>query len=67
MKDIDARLQAKAGPITGVPSGFRDLDNMTSGLQPSELVILAARPSMEKLLSRSISRKTSRRRKTPPW
>ncbi|HEV8677274.1 MAG TPA: replicative DNA helicase, partial [Candidatus Paceibacterota bacterium] len=34
--------------ITGVPSGFRDLDRMTSGLQPSDLIILAARPSMGK-------------------
>src|SRR5262245_9736147 len=34
--------------ITGVASGFRDLDRMTSGLQPSDLVILAARPSMGK-------------------
>jgi replicative DNA helicase len=34
--------------ITGVASGFRDLDRMTSGLQPSDLIILAARPSMGK-------------------
>jgi replicative DNA helicase len=34
--------------ITGVASGFRDLDRMTSGLQPSDLVIIAARPSMGK-------------------
>jgi replicative DNA helicase len=34
--------------ITGVPSGFRDLDRMTSGLQPSDLIIIAARPSMGK-------------------
>ncbi|MBT3864908.1 replicative DNA helicase [Candidatus Peregrinibacteria bacterium] len=32
----------------GVPTGFRDLDNILSGLQPSDLVILAARPSMGK-------------------
>ncbi len=34
--------------LTGVPSGFYDLDNMTSGLQKSDLIILAARPSMGK-------------------
>lgn len=34
--------------ITGVPSGFSDLDYMTSGFQPSDLVIVAARPSMGK-------------------
>jgi replicative DNA helicase len=34
--------------VTGVPSGFRDLDHLTSGFQPGNLVILAARPSMGK-------------------
>lgn len=34
--------------ITGVPSGFRDFDEMTSGLQPGDLIVLAARPSMGK-------------------
>jgi replicative DNA helicase len=34
--------------ITGVPSGFYDLDKMTSGLQAGDLIILAARPSMGK-------------------
>ncbi len=36
------------GQITGLPTGFADLDEMTTGLQPSDLVILAARPSMGK-------------------
>ena len=35
-------------PITGVPTGFTDLDEMTAGLQPSDLVIVAGRPSMGK-------------------
>ena len=34
--------------ITGVPTGFADLDEMTRGLQPGDLVIVAARPSMGK-------------------
>lgn len=34
--------------ITGVPTGFEDFDTMTSGLQPSDLLILAGRPSMGK-------------------
>ncbi|MGB9108107.1 MAG: DnaB-like helicase N-terminal domain-containing protein, partial [Telluria sp.] len=36
------------GEITGVPTGFIDLDKMTSGLQPGDLVIVAGRPSMGK-------------------
>jgi replicative DNA helicase len=42
------RLQAHKELITGVPTGFVDLDEMTSGLQPGDLVIVAARPSMGK-------------------
>ena len=36
------------GEVIGVPSGFTDLDNLTSGFHPSELIILAARPSSGK-------------------
>ncbi len=35
-------------PLTGVPTGFSRLDEMTSGLQPSDLIIIAGRPSMGK-------------------
>jgi len=35
-------------PITGLPTNFIDFDNMTSGLQPSDLIIVAGRPSMGK-------------------
>lgn len=41
-------LQKSGKSITGVPSGFVDLDEMTTGFQPSELIIVAARPSMGK-------------------
>ncbi|MEA2040458.1 MAG: replicative DNA helicase [Thermodesulfobacteriota bacterium] len=36
------------GYVTGVPTGFKLLDRLTAGLQPSDLIILAARPSMGK-------------------
>jgi replicative DNA helicase len=42
------RLQTQDSPITGLPSGFRDLDRMTTGLQKGDLCIVAARPSMGK-------------------
>lgn len=44
---IDARA-GKEGQISGLSTGFVDLDHQTNGFQPSELVILAARPSMGK-------------------
>jgi replicative DNA helicase len=47
MERIEA-LQRSGKTITGVPTGFVDLDEMTSGFQPSELIIVAARPSMGK-------------------
>src|SRR5687768_6832590 len=42
------KLQQSKGAITGVPSGFPDLDEMTTGLHPGDLVVVAARPSMGK-------------------
>ena len=41
-------LIRSSGDLTGVPTGYRDLDADTGGLQPGELVIIAARPSMGK-------------------
>ncbi|MEO7966082.1 MAG: replicative DNA helicase [Gemmatimonadaceae bacterium] len=41
-------LSRRGESITGVPSGFDELDKLTLGFQPSELVIIAARPSMGK-------------------
>ena len=42
------KLRDRQGRLTGVGSGFYDLDDLTAGLQPGELIILAARPSMGK-------------------
>ena len=42
------RLRERDGRITGVGTDFYDLDDMTGGLQPGELIIVAARPSMGK-------------------
>jgi replicative DNA helicase len=44
---IDERIN-KDGSVSGVTTGFTDLDHQTTGLQPTELIILAARPSMGK-------------------
>ncbi|HEY1553035.1 MAG TPA: replicative DNA helicase [Kofleriaceae bacterium] len=44
---LDERFKSPGG-VTGVPTGFDDLDGKTAGLQPTELIILAARPAMGK-------------------
>ncbi len=49
--DVLGKIEAAAknkSPITGVPSGFIDLDYKTSGFQPSDMILIAARPSMGK-------------------
>lgn len=51
LKETLTRLESihgREGGITGVPSGFTRLDQMTGGWQPSDLIIIAARPSMGK-------------------
>ncbi|MGI9323725.1 MAG: replicative DNA helicase, partial [Pseudomonadales bacterium] len=51
LKSTVARVQELFGStsrITGVPTGFEDLDGKTAGLQPSDLIIVAGRPSMGK-------------------
>ncbi|WP_313026699.1 replicative DNA helicase [Pseudomonas lopnurensis] len=45
--EIDRNFNSDSG-ITGVPTGLDDLDELTAGLQPADLVIVAARPSMGK-------------------
>ena len=47
MDKIEAAAKNR-GSVTGVPTGFLDLDYRTAGLQPSDLVLIAARPSMGK-------------------
>ncbi|MDD2202116.1 MAG: replicative DNA helicase [Firmicutes bacterium] len=42
------RLYTTKGAITGLSTGFAEVDNMLSGLQPSELIVIAGRPSMGK-------------------
>jgi len=42
------RLYEKKQFVTGVPTGFTDIDKLTSGLQPSDLIVVAGRPSMGK-------------------
>ena len=42
------QLYEAGADVTGTPSGFRDLDRLTSGFQPGNLIIVAARPSMGK-------------------
>ena len=44
---LHQRYESK-GSVTGLATGFADLDEMTAGLQPSDLIIVAARPSMGK-------------------
>jgi replicative DNA helicase len=46
--DTVERLYDRKENITGVPSGFKDLDALTAGFQPSDLIIIAGRPSMGK-------------------
>ncbi len=46
--EIIQTLAENKGGLTGIPTGFADLDKLTSGLHPSDFIILAARPSMGK-------------------
>ncbi len=62
---IFAMATGEGDGITGVPTGFTQLDQLLSGLQPSDLVIVAARPSMGKTaFALSIAREASRRGKS---
>lgn len=64
-KQIEDRYNNRED-LTGVSCGFYDLDKMTSGLQPSDLVVLAARPSMGKTaFALNIAQNVAIRAKTP--
>ena len=47
LKKIEV-LSVRQESVTGVPTGFKDLDRLTAGFQPSDLIIIAGRPSMGK-------------------
>ncbi|CAI4198578.1 replicative DNA helicase (plasmid) [Streptomyces albidoflavus] len=46
--DLDARMKGGTDQMTGLPTGFADLDSLTNGLQPGQMVVIAARPAMGK-------------------
>lgn len=65
IEKIFALASGEGDGITGVPTGFAQLDQLLSGLQPSDLIILAARPSMGKTaFALSIAREAARRGKS---
>lgn len=47
MDRIDAQM-ASGGAVVGIPSGFHDLDRLTNGFKPSDLIVIAGRPAMGK-------------------
>ncbi|HEX8952689.1 MAG TPA: replicative DNA helicase, partial [Polyangia bacterium] len=47
IRNLEKRYEKKQA-VTGVPSGYHKIDSMTAGLQPGDLIIIAARPSMGK-------------------
>ncbi len=49
--DVLQKRFESGGSVTGLPTGYTEFDEMTAGLQPTDLLILAARPSMGKCLS----------------
>ncbi len=60
------KLAAAGKTITGVPTGFPDLDDKISGLQPSNLIVLAARPAMGKTaLALDLAQNVALKEKTP--
>ncbi|MBI2507083.1 MAG: replicative DNA helicase [Candidatus Niyogibacteria bacterium] len=60
------RLHKNKGELRGVPTGFTDLDNILSGLQASDLIVLAARPSLGKTsLALDIARNAATKHNVP--
>jgi replicative DNA helicase len=65
IKDLE-RIYEKKETYTGVPSGFRDLDDKTSGFQSSDLIIIAGRPAMGKTsFALNIAQFAAQEAKTP--
>jgi len=63
---IIERLYDLKQNVTGIPSGFEDLDKLTAGFQPSELIIIGARPSMGKTaLALSMASEIAIKKKIP--
>ncbi len=59
-------LHKESGKLRGLPTGFADLDNILAGLQKSDLIILAARPSVGKTaLALDIARQVATKQKAP--
>ncbi|HUB22574.1 MAG TPA: DnaB-like helicase N-terminal domain-containing protein, partial [Streptosporangiaceae bacterium] len=50
LDEIEA-IGSRGGVLTGVPTGFADLDALTNGLHPSQMIVIAARPAMGKALA----------------
>ncbi len=50
LEEIEA-IEGRDGAMTGVPTGFADLDALTNGLHPGQMIIVAARPAVGKALS----------------
>ncbi|AKG44037.1 replicative dna helicase [Streptomyces xiamenensis] len=50
LDEIEA-IGARSGEMTGVPTGFTDLDSLTNGLHPGQMIVIAARPAMGKALA----------------
>jgi replicative DNA helicase len=65
VEHVDKLFQSKE-PLTGMPSGFKDLDDKTSGMQRSDLIIVAGRPSMGKTaLAMNIAESVALKAKEP--
>lgn len=47
LDEIEA-IGSRSGEMTGVPTGFTDLDSLTNGLHPGQMIVIAARPAMGK-------------------
>ena len=67
MSTLDRLMQmVESGQGTGIPSGYSDIDRFTAGLQPSDLLIIAARPSVGKTtFALNVARQVAVRNKLP--